>query len=312
MTSNCEWPSSSNSTKETTGKPSAGYKIPTIINRKVVNDESKKPLWTTKNPARVTVKKINKYDHKVRIIGDSHLKGSAVKINQYLNTKFEVSSFIKPGACTNQLVHSQGMELLKLGKEDVIVINGGSNDISNNTNRNGILLMMTQFIQNFNNTNIIVLNIPHRHDLAKDSRANLEIQAFNAKLAKITKAFRHVALVEIDFHRKHFTKHGFHLNNAGKEGLAKLIASQIDKLINNTIEPMTALKWKEESTNVGINATDNHKPNVMLSEDNLSKVIIPQVQIHNCQGDMTDSVSLRRTSNRQKKTPITKSNDFLW
>jgi hypothetical protein len=86
----------------------------------------------------------------------------------------------------------------------------------------------------------------------------------------------------MDFHRKHFTKHGFHLNYAGKEGLAKLIASQIDKLINNTIEPMTALKWNEESTNVGINATDNHKPNVMSSEDNFSKVIIPPVQIHNC------------------------------
>jgi hypothetical protein len=40
----------------------------------------------------------------VKIIGDSHLKGSAARINQYLNTKFEVSSFIKPGACTNQIV----------------------------------------------------------------------------------------------------------------------------------------------------------------------------------------------------------------
>jgi len=73
---------------------------------------------------------------------------------------------------------------LNLGKKDVIVINGGSNDIGNNANRNGILVRMTQFIQNHNNTNIIVLNIPHRHDLAKDSRPNLEIQTFNAKLAK--------------------------------------------------------------------------------------------------------------------------------
>jgi len=133
----------------------------------------------TKKPARVTVTKTNKCDHKVRIIGDSHLKGSAVRINQYLNTKFEVSSFIKPGACTNQLVHSQEEELLNLGKKYVTVINGGSNDIDNNANRNGVLVRMTQFIQNHNNTNIIVLNIPHRHDLTKDSRPNLEIQTFN-------------------------------------------------------------------------------------------------------------------------------------
>jgi hypothetical protein len=70
-------------------------------------------------------------------------------------------------------------------------------------------------------------------DIAKDSRTNLEIQAFNAKLSKITKSFRHVTLVEIDINRKYFTKHGLLLNNAGKEWLAKLIASQIDKLTND-------------------------------------------------------------------------------
>ena len=104
---------------------------------------------------------------KVKIIGDSHLKGSAATINQYLNTKFEVSSFIKPGACTNQLVHSQEMEFLSLGRKDVLVINGGSDDTgNNNTKRNGILVMMTPFMQKYNNTNIIFVNIPHRHDLA--------------------------------------------------------------------------------------------------------------------------------------------------
>jgi len=309
-TSNHEWTSSSKATKESTSKPSTGYKIPTIVNGRVTTEENKKPVWTTKKPARVTVTKTNKRDHKVRIIGDSHLKGSAVRINQYLNTKFEVSSFIKPGACTNQLVHSQEEELLNLGKKDVIVINGGSNDIDNNANRNGILVRMTQFIQNHNNTNIIVLNIPHRHDLAMDSRPNLEIQTFNTKLAKITKKLQHVALFEMDFHRKHFTKHGLHLNNAGKEELAKLIAFRIDKLVNNVLEPMTALKWKKEPTNEEINAADYHKPNVVSSEDEFSKIMIPPIQIYNCQGDRTDS--LPRTSNRQKKAPVTKSNDFLW
>jgi lysophospholipase L1-like esterase len=126
--------------------------------------------------------------------------------------KFEVSSFIKPGARTNQLVHSQEMELTGLGRKDVIVINGGTNDIADNsTKRNGITVLMTQFMQKYNNTNIIVVSIPHRHDLTKDSRANLEIQEFNAKLSKIAKSFRHVALVEMDRNRKYFTKHGLHL-----------------------------------------------------------------------------------------------------
>jgi hypothetical protein len=58
----------------------------------------------------------------MKIIGDSHLKGSATRISQYLNTKFGVCSFIKPGACTNQIVHSQEMEFMSLGRKDAIVI----------------------------------------------------------------------------------------------------------------------------------------------------------------------------------------------
>ena len=78
------------------------------------------------------------------------------------------------------------MEFECLGRKDVIVINGGTNDIDNNgTKINGVSVMMTQFMQKYNNTNIIVANISHRHDLAKDSRTNLEIQAFNAKQSKI-------------------------------------------------------------------------------------------------------------------------------
>jgi len=61
-----------------------------------------------------------------------------------------------------------------------------------------------------------------------------------------------------------------------------------------------------------INATDNHKLNMMSTEDDFSKVLIPPIQIHNSKGNMTDSESLRRTSNGQKKAPVTKSKYFLW
>ena len=150
-----------------------------------MNGEIKKPSWTIKKPDSVPGKKINKYDHKVKIIGDSHLKGLAARINQYLNTKFEVFNFIKPGTCTNQLVHSQEMEFMSLGRKDVLIINGGSNDIGNsNTKRNGILVTMIQFMQKYNSTNIIVVNIPHRHDLAKDSRQTLKFRHSMPNLAK--------------------------------------------------------------------------------------------------------------------------------
>jgi hypothetical protein len=45
--------------------------------------------------------------NKVQIIGDSHFKNYVDKINQYVNTKSSISSFIKPGADIKQLIPSR-------------------------------------------------------------------------------------------------------------------------------------------------------------------------------------------------------------
>ena len=98
-------------------------------------------------------------------------------------------------------------------------------------------------MQKYNNTNTLLVNIPPRHDLAKDCKTSLTIQAYNVKLSKTAKSFRHVTFVEMVSNRKYFNKHGLHLNSIGKELLATLIATQIEKLINNInkIEPVIAL-----------------------------------------------------------------------
>jgi ABC-type Zn uptake system ZnuABC Zn-binding protein ZnuA len=60
-----------------------------------------------------------------------------------INTKYEISSLIKPGACVNHLVHLLESELKCLWKNDVILINGGTNDIDKPSgNVNGILASM--------------------------------------------------------------------------------------------------------------------------------------------------------------------------
>ena len=127
----------------------------------------------------------------MKIIGDSHLKGNAIRTNQYLNTKFAVSSLIKPGATINQLVYSKETVYKDLGKNDMIVISGGANDTVNNYDKgNEVLAKMTQLMQTYNNTNIVTVCIPHRYNLYKDSMTNLAIQKFNNKLKKIAKLFR--------------------------------------------------------------------------------------------------------------------------
>jgi lysophospholipase L1-like esterase len=126
------------------------------------------------------------------------------------------------------------------------VINGGANDIGSKRNLiNRVLLKMTQFMQKYNNTNIIV-NIPHRYDMERNSVTNLENQTFNRKLSKMAKVFSPVAIVEIDLNGKYFTQHGMHLNKSGKEWLSKLIATHICRLVksNNSDVPIIALNWK--------------------------------------------------------------------
>jgi 23S rRNA pseudoU1915 N3-methylase RlmH len=55
-------------------------------------------------------------------------------------------------------MHSQEIELQRLGKKDIIMVNGGSNGLDNNTEkRSSILSHMFQFAQKYMNTDIIML-----------------------------------------------------------------------------------------------------------------------------------------------------------
>ena len=131
----------------------------------------------------------------------------------------------------------------------MIVLNGGSNDIDSKRNQtHKVLVQMTQFIQENTHSNIIIVNIPPRHDIGSNSMTNLEIQAANRKLNKIAKAYNNVMIVESNLHRKYFTRHGMHLNKHGKEWLPKQIATQIHKLVesNSKDTPIIPLKWKIE------------------------------------------------------------------
>lgn len=55
---------------------------------------------------------------------------------------------------------------------------------------------MTCFVQKYDNTNIITINIPHRYDLDRNSVVNSEIHAFNRQLIKVAKAYSHVTIME--------------------------------------------------------------------------------------------------------------------
>jgi hypothetical protein len=78
------------------------------------------------------------------------------------------------------------MKFKFIGKKDIIVVNGRTNDLDNNNEkRKSVLVHMLQFAQKYVNTNIIMLNAPLRHNLTMDSLINLEIQDINMKIIKV-------------------------------------------------------------------------------------------------------------------------------
>jgi len=185
---------------------------------------------------------------------------------------------VKPGAGSGTLVNSTTSDITNLTKNDVVIVCGGANDVAKN-NPKTALRHIRNFINSNNHTNIILISVPHRYDLMQSSCVNNEIRSFNRKLVKSVRAFKHASVLEMTSDRNHFTKHGLHLNSLGKEVLSKQIVSHVYAIQDQKKDPQIILRW-----NPDLSHTDT---------------------LH--QGRV-----INRTSTRTKKTPSTKSDDFLW
>ena len=124
-----------------------------------------------------------------------------------------------------------------------------------------MLSQTIKFSQKHSNSKIIIMNIPHRHDLHKYSKTNLAIKKFNTKLNNIMQRFRHVTLIDMGLHREYYTKHGMHLNNKGKDEIARKMANLINKVvIDENKDTIISLNWKDNINRSP--TTQNTQPDV--------------------------------------------------
>jgi hypothetical protein len=61
-------------------------------------------------------------NHKIVLIGDSHVRNCATELRHNLGVIYEVSSFVKPDTRMNAIVNTARDEIKKLRSEDVVVI----------------------------------------------------------------------------------------------------------------------------------------------------------------------------------------------
>jgi hypothetical protein len=96
---------------------------------------------------------------------------------------------IKPGSTLGNLVNTSSSDLKALTKNDVCVVWGGTNDVGCNESIMGIRTLK-DFVTSHNHTNVIVLNVPHRHDISPNSCVNQEVQVFNRMIGKLKRCIK--------------------------------------------------------------------------------------------------------------------------
>jgi hypothetical protein len=143
---------------------------------------------------------------------------ASIRHQHNLDKKFEVQGIVKPNCELSSNFNTGIKNITSLTTKDVVTIWGRTKDVSKNEAIAG-LSHIRKFVEKYNNTNILVMELPDRCDLSANSCVNVEWKSFNRKLSKYMQPFKHAPVVEIYCNRSYCTRHGLHLNYKGKEFL---------------------------------------------------------------------------------------------
>ena len=203
--------------------------------------------------------------HSLLLLGDSHIRGLTEKISCNLANSFGVMGTIKPNADIMGITSSRYITPTNLTKHDIIIFYGGTRDISRNNSKNG-LHALKEFVKRASNTNVILLEAPHRYDLPILSCVNQEVKLFNKRMQSLMIPFNHVKVINIRTEREHHTRNGLHLNKNGKYWIANNLAKEIkNSYLPPNNNPPIVLQWK----NNNINTTQQNNaetPNMMCHD----------------------------------------------
>ena len=157
------------------------------------------------------------------------------------------------------------------------------------------------FVQNHNQTNVIVMSAPYRHDLDYDSCVNKEVTVYNRKLKKHLKVFDNTKIVEVDPQRELYTHHGLHMNQSGKELMAKKIVRTVKSMLQKEkMDPIVMF----EKPHIDVLATDYNMKSIPKHD-----TMEPSNTHKTTSNNATSTI---RLSTRPKKPTNTMLKDFLW
>ena len=178
----------------------------------------------TQRPTTTTTTTNKTRRRKVLVLGDSHSRHIGPSVTTNLTGRERVSGSVHPSGKFNDVIRDLPGLTKGYSKEDTVVLVAGANDVYCNELHNARHNLVTA-LDTLRHTNVLVVGVPHRHDLTSTSVVNREILKANRQFRKIVDSSRHGRFVDVsDMTRDMYTRHGLHFNDYGKDVLARKIS----------------------------------------------------------------------------------------
>ncbi|KAG8294669.1 hypothetical protein J6590_097844 [Homalodisca vitripennis] len=160
------------------------------------------------------------------ICADSHGRDLAWHLNKSQKT-YDAVGFVRPGGRTKQILVNRNIEEANLSEQDSLVILCGTNDVARNE-ADEVIDGISATLDNVKQTNIFLVDVPNRYDLANWSCVNHEVKKTNQRLLELSEKYNNVTLLEASKAERHLHTHqGLHFNYRGKKWLAEMIVSAV-------------------------------------------------------------------------------------
>lgn len=194
---------------------------------------------------------LNNSIKRVFFFSDSMGRGQYHNLKLYAGKKCKVFTMIKSGAKFADVIDSIPAICHDAGKDDAIIIVGGTNNLPNISPEQLSLKKLEPLAKR---TNIVVCGISTRYD---NSKINSKVPSANAILSRESKSLKCQFFdAQLFLKRNHFTRHGLHLNNGGKIVFALKCIEFIKQHICNV--PLCDVSNERGSTN-SIHSSVHHE-----------------------------------------------------
>uniref|UniRef100_A0A8D8QA56 Uncharacterized protein n=1 Tax=Cacopsylla melanoneura TaxID=428564 RepID=A0A8D8QA56_9HEMI len=234
---------------------------------------------------------------KLYIITDSMGRGLAELLLSLL-PQLEITQFTYPNAQFHQCLNRAESICAELTKEDFLIIICGTNNTTDLPVNSCPLLSFKSVANLRYKTNVIVSSILYRHD--GFSFQNTNIYYANEYLENKCRAMN-INYLNINgfFRRRHYTRHGLHLNQAGKRTLSLKLRDFVESHLLSMTIPTVNLNL----TQLAQTCSSAYRELPVPAEDNLMDITPPL-----CPSILDDSFTTNTQGTQKGSTDCEPSN----